>query len=301
MKKLIHLLIIVGLGYVGYHVAYQPPELKKMNELLVTQPTTNVFSNGFEKVEKLRDLFDEDFSIWHEIVLQHNTRAIRRTVRHCMLNKYYCDIDKSLGNYIELDDERKRSGKYSLKFHAEPFDPKFFGDSKAAIRRQLLNFKKGDEIYFSGWFFIEDDDPDTEEHHGLSLLAFRSQSGSLRYLGEPGRRISLEGKGLVYSDTDNWLPQPPIFKQDALDQLHFPEDKWVHVKIYMKLSEGNDGKMEVWQNDTKILSERGATLPERDTVYSIFEVGILNNQNQVFPQTVYVDDIWISPVKFPEE
>jgi hypothetical protein len=51
-------------------------------------------------------------------------------------------------------------------------------------------------------------------------------------------------------------------------------------------------------NDKKIVGERAATLPTADMVYSVLEVGVGSNLNLDESQTMYVDNLNVSPTRF---
>ena len=74
----------------------------------------------------------------------------------------------------------------------------------------------------------------------------------------------------------------------------FPKDKWVEVKIHLRLSDGADGRMQVWQDGIKVLDEAGKTLPRSRTVYDRMQVGLTANNGHNQAQTLFVDDVVLS-------
>ncbi len=300
MGKIIKIAILLGLLWVGYNVAYQTPEQKKMKEAYTTQPKTNQFFDGFEKASSISDLFPQDYSRWHEVIVQNNEKKIRRPIKYCMLGVYNCTMDENQ-NHFEIQNENTFRGRNALKFTVHPFKRQWFGDSKVAIRRQLFDFKEGDDFYFSGWFYFEGPEDSVQNLKGLSFLAIRSPHHSLRYLGEPGRRLFFEGQNYIYSDLDNWMPKAKLFSQDLMEQISVPRNKWVNIRVKMKLSGTTSGQMEVWQNDRKLIHHKGRTLPTPSSVYNILEIGGTGNTNETNIQTLYVDDIWVSKSGFPNQ
>ena len=66
------------------------------------------------------------------------------------------------------------------------------------------------------------------------------------------------------------------------------------MKAHLKLSEKDDGVIELWQDGTKIVDARGQTLPLAHSIYNYLEVGITAHSTRPRPVTLYVDDVSIS-------
>lgn len=304
MIKRIFQFFILGLFlWIGYQVVYQTPAQKMMNEAILTQKTSNTFTEGFENVSSFTGLFKEDWSRWHEVIIQNNRTSIRRPIRYCMINITDCLTNDRIENYIQLEENIRRRGENSLKFYAAPFNKKWFGDSRAAIRRQLFDFGKGDDIYFTGWFYFQGpENSDKTEIQNLNnslFLSFRSYNNSLRNFGEPGPGLFFNFRNSIALRFDNWLPALDNAEQDLLDRVHVPVNEWVEIKMHLKLSDNPlEGLVEIWMNDKKIIAKRAKTLPHATMVYSILEVGIGSNLNTQESQTMYVDNISVSPTRF---
>ena len=303
MKRLFQILFLGLICWLGYQLLYKPPQQVAMEEALREQSSSKTFTEGFENADTFKDLFPPDWTRWHEISLQNSKSSIRRPIKYCMLNMAECLTSESLGNYIAIENGLRRRGKNSLKFHAEAFDKTWFGDSRAAIRRHLFDYKKGDEIYFTGWFYFEGPENKTRsELHNLNqsmFLAFRSAHEGVRTFGEPGPGLFFDFRNSIGLQYDNWLPAIDNVEQDILNRLHLPLNEWVEIKVKMKLSDKkSEGFVEIWMNDQKIISEPSQTLPTSDMTYSILEVGVVSNLNQKESQTMYVDNITVSPNRF---
>ncbi len=274
-----------------------------MDEAILSQETKNTFTEGFENVNSFSELFKDDWSGWHEIILQNNKFSIRRPVQYCMINLADCLNSQNVGNYIELEQGIRRRGKNSLKFYAAPFVKKWFGNSRAAIRRQLFEYENGDDLYFTGWFYFQG--PETDKKSELQnlnqsmFLSFRSRNDSLRNFGEPGPALFFNFRNSVALKFDNWLPAMDSAEQDLLDRTNMPLNEWVEVKMHLKLSDkASEGLVEIWMNDKKIIAERTKTLPQANMKYSILEIGVGSNLNSNESQTMYVDNISVSPTRF---
>ncbi len=303
LKKIIKYASIFLFLWIGSQVVYQTPDQKAMKEAVLSQQSTNNFTEGFEGVDSVAELFKEDWTRWHEVIIQNNKFSIRRTVQYCMINLASCITNERTGNYIAIEKNIRRRGKNSLKFYAAPFAKVWFGDSKAAIRRQLFDFGKGDDVYVSGWFYFKGPvDKRTAELQNLNqsmFLSLRSRNGTLRNIGEPGPGLFFSFRNSIGLRYDNWLPAMDIVQQDLLERVHVPLNEWVKIKMHLKLSDvSSEGLVEIWMNDQKIVGERAATLPTDKMKYSILEVGIGSNLNLDESQTMYVDNLSVSPTRF---
>lgn len=302
-KRIFQFFVLALFLWVGYLVVYKSPNQKMMNEAVLNQKTTNTFTEGFENITSVTELFKTDWSRWHEVILQNNRTSIRRPIRYCMVNLTNCLSNQKLGNYIELEKNIRRRGENSLKFYAAPFSKKWFGDSRAAIRRQLFDFGKDDDLYFTGWFYFQGP-PNAEKAELQNLnnslfLSFRSYNNSLRNFGEPGPSLFFNFRNSIALRFDNWLPALDPAEQDLLDRVHTPLNEWVEIKMHLKLSDNPaEGLIEVWMNDKKIIAKRAKTLPHAKMVYSILEIGIGSNLNTQESQTLYIDNISVSPTRF---
>jgi hypothetical protein len=131
------------------------------------------------------------------------------------------------------------------------------------------------------------------------FLSFRARNESLRTFGEPGPGLFFSFRNSIGMRFDNWLPAIDQVHQDILDRVHVPLNEWVEIKMKLELSDvKSEGFVEVWMNDKKIVAEPAQTLPQADTIYSIMEVGIGSNLRTDESQTMYVDNISVSPSRF---
>lgn len=182
-------------------------------------------------------------------------------------------------NRVETSTEQVHSGKTALKTYT-PKDPNDL--QKATLLRELFFFPPGSDCWFSAWYFIPGKasienlfifDLESTQNHGLGRR--------LMFTGPNGQYLMLEGKrstGPQYSQTDK--------------PVAFPRNQWVHVKLHLHLSAGDDGRVELWQDDKLVLDKRGANMPQ-NTFYDRIEVGqTANSTHQEL--TVYVDDVQVS-------
>ena len=221
-----------------------------------------VFRDGFEGSAKTEDLFPADSSRWQGLEIESTTGLA--------------------SNSVTLTTERVHSGTNALKCVAAPFDGR--RASEADIEREGLRFVKGDHVWFSAWFWLEGG---TESS---SIFLWDLESTSLR--NAPGRRLFLQNGEMVASDLGKWWTAKKFRAVGGAPK--FPKNQWVEVKIHLRLSDGADGQMQVWQDGVKVLDETGKTLPRARTVYDRMQVGLTASSGRSQTQTLFVDDVVLS-------
>ena len=222
-----------------------------------------VFRDDFEGVTKTEDLFPADRSRWSGVQCESGSGT--------------------KANIVTLTSERSHSGRNALKCVAEPFDGKTA--SKADIERGGLRFVKGDHVWFKGWFWVAGGTD--------ASLAFLWDLETTSLRNSPGRRLFLQDGEVFASDLGKWWTGKS-FRQNRGAEVKFPKDRWVEVKIHLLLSEGRDGRMEVWQDGVKVLDSTGKTLPRARTVYDRLQIGLTANGGRNSKQTLFVDDVVLS-------
>ena len=287
--KLLSFLILFGVFYVSFKT---PIDEQQFQQKLLSQPPSNVFEENFEDVEKVSELFTADFSGWHQISNQNNEfKFFKNPTKNCLTAPVDCTTNTNQ-NHISLSQEIRRRGKNALKLTVQPTANQFGRKASLSLRRQNLDFKQGDDIYMTGWFYLEGEQkPNTQE---FTFLGFRSADRSWRYRKEPGRFFLLERNNYLASDLLYWIPRPDTYRQSVLEEVAMPFNKWIQIQIHMKVSADDDGLVQIWQDDKKILHYPGATIPENKTILSILEIGILNHRDQKNSQTLYLDELRIS-------
>lgn len=249
-------LLIVGLGVAGLRLDWWVPQPARLES-----PFT--FSDGFEDASSTDDLFPRDGRRWSQIQCESGDRPAR--------------------NRVELTSEQVRSGARALKLVAAPYDGRTA--SKADIVRKGLHFVKGDDVWFTGWFYLVGAD-DVANVFLWDLEADRKRNA-------PGRRLFLQSGGLIASDLGKWHSGEK-FRQPRGRGTPFPTDKWVRLKVRLHLSDGSDGQLQVWQDDKEVLNARGQTLPTAKAIYNRLQVGITANGNTTHARTLYLDDVVLS-------
>jgi hypothetical protein len=228
---------------------------------------TRSFREGFEQASSVGDLISE--ARWHV----NNTDPKRAGHKFNYAN---------FGNTISLSRDVVHGGAAALRFHAFPRSQEV---SKASLTKGIMYFKKGDHVYFSGWFYVAKT-PSLYDGGSTTLFDLESsfmQSAGLRVVFRTGDTLAFELE----------LPKTQ-FRQPRESAVSFPMGRWVHVATHAYLSD-ETGEVQIWQDGKKVLDEKGRTLPLADTVYDKFEIGISALARGADHEKVfYVDDIVLS-------
>jgi len=231
-------------------------------------PVSTSFREGFEGVDSTEALFALDR--WHQ-----STADPKRAGKD---QDYY-----NLGNRISLSREVVHEGRTALRLDAMPSSKTV---SKASLSKGNMYFKKGDNVGFSGWFYIENT-PSVYDGGGVTLFDLESTF----LTGSPGMRVIFRiNDSLAFE-----LKFPKTqFRQERGSEVPFPTGRWVKVETQMLLSD-ETGRVRIWQDGRLVLDQNGRTLPLADTIYDRFEVGLSGlTQGAKYKKVVYLDDVAIS-------
>ena len=124
-----------------------------------------------------------------------------------------------LDNRVEPSSQRAHGGKRSLRTQAA-MPAGGIPITKAAIDNELLYFAKGDHIWFSGWFYLEQGRASTIVD--IESTAFFKGAG-LRVLISPAFDLSVELK---------W-PTRPTYRPTS--PTRFPKQRWTQIRLHYLL------------------------------------------------------------------
>ncbi|MDO8624378.1 MAG: hypothetical protein Q7R54_03425, partial [bacterium] len=148
--------------------------------------------------------------------------------------------------------------------------------SKASIQTVFAHFIKGDDFWYSAWYYLEKGRP-------LTLMDLEAS-----YIeGGPGFRIFISDD-LRPGVELKWADKPTFYANDSL-----PRNTWVNIKLHLKLSEKKDGLAELWVDGKKVLEKQMQTLPFTDIVLDRVEVGLSASPANIDTE-LYMDDIHFS-------
>lgn len=241
-------------------------------------PVKRQLVDDFENTETFRDLFD--LNRWTECeLLSPKAPTVKDNVK---LRKQLLKGETNfLDNRIEPTAKQVHSGKESLKFFSVPPTPEMIC-SKSSLTSEMLHFVKGDDVWISAWFYVP-------KGSGMPFSLIDLETTWMKQ--HPGIRIViLDGKYACFQL--KWNKR--YYQQSKGLEVAFPFDQWVHLKAHIKLSEKEDGIIELWQDGAKIINSNGQTLVLANMIYNSFEIGITACVNRTSSAIMYMDDVSIS-------
>ena len=248
-------------------------------------PVLRSLSDGFENANTIRDLvgFQRGWTQFTLLSPEAPTVSDFNNLSHLILKGEGDFLD----NRIEPSSEHAHSGTGSLKALAvAPVGGKCC--TKASLHTLLLHFVKGDHVWFSAWYFIEE--------AGDFITLMDLESTYVR--GWPGMRIRLHKEYLQF-ELAKWEPKA-VYRQPEGEEIPFPMGEWVLIEAHLLLSEDNDGVIQLWQNNELIIDRLGQTLPFAGTLYDSLEIGISAYSHGPGTAILYVDDLLITGERMDE-
>ncbi|MEY4484866.1 MAG: hypothetical protein RL693_2318 [Verrucomicrobiota bacterium] len=243
-------------------------------------PVRKRFADDFEGTTRLADLMGLKRG-WSTIELQSPKAPTVQDYVKLRQRLLKGDTD-FLDNRIEPSGEVVHGGKTAVK--AVSVSPnRGMVTAKASLSTELLHFVKGDDVWASLWCYVP-------AGSGMPATVLDLE---MTWISEhPGMRIFItDGK---YMALQLKSANHPYFRQPNGKEVRFPTGQWVHLKLHLKLSEKDDGIIELWQDGQKLIDTHGQTLVLAHTIYNSFEIGISAYNEQGKYATLYVDDVSIS-------
>lgn len=237
------------------------------------------FSENFESGNTIKDLIGPGVN-WTSMTIQG--KASPNVKKYVELRHQILSGDSDFkDNEIAPSTRRKHSGSKSLRTFAK--HASFGVDvNKASIDTELVYFTKGDDFWFSGWFFIEKGKP-------TSIIDLEStymvQAPGIRMMLDDDMRPSVELK----------FAYKPTFTMDPKVSYSFPTGRWVKVRMHVYLMDSEAGRVRLWIDNRKLIDQTGRTLTLFDAVYNSLQVGITASPPSI-ETVMFVDDVRISDV-----
>lgn len=254
--------------------------------------TRSEFSDDFESYKTVRDLIATNKNVagkeivvdgvkvydpdqlptrWTSLTLQ--SPKFPRVKDYVALRKRILEENAGFEeNRVEPSEERARTGSQSVRFYSAA-KSRSMACSKSSMATDTLHYVKGDDFWFSGWFYIEKGMPLTIMDLESTWLGQHSGIRILLKDGHPYVELKAFGK-------PSW----------GNNDFTVPSNQWVHVTAHFLLDE-KDGKLELWIDDQLVVEGAGQTLPLADTVLNGLEVGISANLEETI---LFLDDIKVS-------
>lgn len=236
------------------------------------------FNEGFESGSNVRDLIGPEHN-WTSMTIQGKASPDVQSyvkLRHDVLKgKDFED------NRLDPSNSKKHAGSKSLRAITKAASSGL-SVNKASIDSELVYFTKGDDFWFSGWFYIEKGKP-------TSIIDLEStymvQAPGIRVMLDDDLRPSVELK----------FAHKPTFNMASGKDYSMPTGKWVFVRLHIYLMDSDAGRVRLWMDDQKLIDQAGRTLTLFDAVYNSLQVGITAAPAAI-ETIMYVDDVRLSDV-----
>lgn len=187
-----------------------------------------------------------------------------------------CDF---VDNRINLSDQLAHSGEQALRLYAVPPGGEYV--SKTSLDTTLLHMTKGDQVWYSGYYYVAGGMPRTLADFETSALQWG-----------PGPRLILLGDlaGDPHLGLELKHGLKPTYRQEG-NRIPFPRQKWVHILLHLELSNRSDGVIQIWQDCQLIVDARGKNLPKASAVLDRMQLGITATNVET---TLYLDDLLLA-------
>ena len=244
------------------------------------------FTESFEDLdlgaEGLRQLIGEVRG-WGSLTLQ-SPRAREVSDYVALRNRILKQGQSFLDASVAPDDQHVHSGTRALLCIA-PAKPSSMVTCKASISSPLVYFAYGDDFWYRGYYFAEES------------LPFTLMDLECEWIKQhAGIRLCITEAGLLEAELKSL--DKPRFRQPAATPIAFPMGRWVEVKTHIRLSNENDGHVQIWQDEQLVVDANGVTLPLRSAIYSSLEIGISAHSYGNKQAKLWVDDIQVSDKSF---
>jgi len=244
-------------------------------------PVKRSFAEDFEGAGSLRDLIGMERGWTSCDLLSPRTPTPKDYV--ALRNRILKGEGDFLDNRVEPSGESSHQGQSALKCVAVPAGGGMV-TSKASLSSELMHFGKGDDVWLSFWCRVP-------MGGGMPFTVMDLETTWLH--NQPGMRIVIDDGRHACFQLSKWFGNP-YYRQPKGREVAFPRDRWVHLKAHLKLSEKDDGVIQLWQDGQLILDTRGQTLVLPHAIYNSLEVGISAYDEKGKPATFYVDDVSVS-------
>jgi len=273
-------------GFYAKHYVERDGAIFRKDDDGTPVPVRRRFAEDFEGTTRLADLIGLERG-WTSCALQSpRTPSVADYV--ALRKRILGGTGDFLDNRLEPSADVAHGGSVSLSSVSMP-PARGMVTAKASLSTELLHFVKGDDVWISLWCQVPADSgmPFTV----LDLeTTWIDQHPGIRVAIADGKHVCLQLKSLGN----------PYYRQPQGKEVVFPRGRWVRLRVHLGLTEADDGVIEVWQDDQKIIDTRGRTLVLASAIYNSLEVGITAYNEQGRPATLHVDDVSISTEPFAD-
>ncbi|MEQ2009458.1 MAG: heparin lyase I family protein [Limisphaerales bacterium] len=243
-------------------------------------PVKRSFAEDFEDTRRLADLLSLKRG-WTSCELQSpKAPTVKEYVK--LRNRILKGESDFLDNRIEPTGEVVHGGKTALKTVSMP-PSRGMVTAKSSLSTELLHFVKGDDVWVSIWCYVP-------TGSGVPFTVLDLETTWISQ--QPGLRIAIsDGKYACFQL--KWAGSA-YYRQPKGKEVTFPLGQWVNLKAHLKLSEKDDGVIQLWQDGQKIIDSRGQTLVLAHAIYNSLEIGLSAYNEKDKTATLYMDDVSIS-------
>lgn len=267
-------------GFYEKHYVEQQGTIFRKDDSGTLVPVRRTFADGFENAMRLSDLIGLNRG-WTACTLQ-SPRAPTVADYVSLRKRILADAAGFLDNRVEPCVDLAHEGASSLACVSMP-PARGMVTAKASLSSELLHFVKGDDVWISLWCLVPADSGMPFAVLDLETTWIENHPG-IRLVIADGRHVGLQLKSLGN----------PGYRQPRGEEIEFPRGRWVRLRVHLGLTDAEDGTIEAWQDDHRIIDTRGRTLVLASAIYNSLEVGITAYNEQGRPATLYVDDVAIS-------
>ena len=188
-----------------------------------------------------------------------------------------------------VDDTVAFDGDSSLRVVVQQGDHRLFGKSGQSTERSELNERHrhplGQDVWYSFSVYIPEDFPIEDvrlvmgqwKQTAIFLWKKHSPSVAQRYRN-----------GAFFITINNDAGKQYLFQTGSLDEPALL-GQWTSFRYHVRFDKGENGRLEVWMNDEKIVDYTGQLGYTSDLNSSYFRMGLYRD-TMIEPMIVYYDD-----------
>ena len=192
-------------------------------------------------------------------------------------------------NPVSIDTAIVHSGKKSIRFDCLQNDPEMKEVCKCNLNKGNLNFRQGETVYYSAWYYIQHQDM----HYGTFFVWDLGQivEGSLEI------RVMAWEENLELER--NKLGMSNIFQEQPA--VLFSVNQWAHLELEVKLSQHRKGSVKMCLDGKEIINKEDIITMPKDRInmvwgtkgfYERVQCGI-TAKNGTQDLIMYMDDVEI--------
>lgn len=191
------------------------------------------------------------------------------------------------GNPVSIDTSIVHSGNKSIRFECIQSDPEKTEVCKCNLNKGGLDFRQGETMHYSAWYYIEHPDSSYGTFFVWDLGQIIKGSAEIRVMAWE-ENLELER---------NKISLPNLFQEQPA--VLFPVNRWTHLEMDVKLSQYRKGSVKMWLDGQLLIDkDKIITMPKdranlgwgSKAYYERVQVGI-TAKSGTEKLVMYVDDV----------